>query len=409
MHRYRHWNFAKLILALLVAPMIAFAGSGDKSTQSFSQKKYFINGFASQAAIHSSDNNFLGKTDDTLSTDFTEIGIIFNARPFDHFQASMQILGRRDGVSHDKKLRIDFAFLSYTFINNFDWQLGFRGGRLKAPFGLYGDTRDVAFTRPTIFLPQAIYLDRIRNTGFSQDGIQFFLTRNAENYRLNWQIAVVDPTPDKDEINNFYPLPVTGTIEAKPSYVTRLLFEPVSGTHRFALTYNYTNSGYKPSENDFLRITKTTIRYLLISYELSYENFSLITEIMDIDVALGDSSTDFPGRKYNENGLSYYLQGTYRFAPQWDFVLRYDSLVSNRNDRSGKDLERQTGGIFPAHAAFAQTWGASVGWYFKKNWLARFEIHDINGTGWISKTNNPASSPTQQRWQIIATQLSYRF
>lgn len=409
MHHYKHWNSANLILALFLAPLIGFANAGDAAQKHFAQKKYFINGFVSQAAIHSSDNNIFGKTNDTLSFDFTEIGLVFNAKPIDKFQLSAQVLGRRDGKSENGKLRIDFAFLTYTLINNFEWQLGFRAGRLKAPFGLYGDTRDVAFTRPTIFLPQSIYLDRIRNTGFSQDGIQIFTTRNSDKYILNWQFSVVDPTPDKDEINDFYPIPVTGKIEANPSYVTRLLLEPVSGIHKLALTYNYTNSGYKPSENDLLQINKTIIRYLLASYEFSKENFSLNLEVMDVDVALGDSSTDFPGRKYNENGLSYYLQSIYRFSPKWDSVLRYDVYYSNRNDRSGTELARQTFGLFPDHASFSKTITASVGWHFKKNWLARLEFHDINGTGWLSKENNPDRLLTQRRWQVIAAQLSHRF
>ncbi|PCI40709.1 MAG: hypothetical protein COB51_14555 [Moraxellaceae bacterium] len=409
MHRYKTCNFANLFLALLIFSLTGFVNANETKAQSFTPKKYFLNGFISQAIIHSTDNNFLGESDDRLSSDFSEVGIIFNAKPIDQFQVSAQILGRRDGISNDGKLRIDFAFLSYTLINNFDWQLGFRGGRLKAPFGFYGDTRDVAFTRPTIFLPQSIYLDRVRNTGFSQDGLQIFASRNAENYHVSWQFSVVDPTPDKDEISDFYPVAVEGKIKANPSYITRLAFEPASGSHKFALTYNRTNSDYKPAPNDFLQISETIIRYILASYEFNNEKFSLIMEIMDIDIALGDSSTHFPGRKYNEDGLSHYIQSTYRFRSNWDAVLRYDTYYTNRNDRSGEALEQQTFGFFLARASFAKTWTASVGWHFHKNWLARLEFHDVDGTGWISKANNPDRFLTHQRWQILAAQLSYRF
>lgn len=409
MHRYKACNFANLFLALLIFSLTGFASANEPKAQSFTPKKYFLNGFISQAIIHSSDNNFLGESDDKLSPDFSEMGIVFNAKPFDQFQISAQVLGRRDSVSNDKKFRIDFAFLSYTLTNNFERQLGFRGGRLKSPFGFYGDTRDVAFTRPTIFLPQSIYLDLIRNTGFSQDGLQFFASRNTESYNLNWQFSVVDPTVDKDEINDFYPTPVAGKIKANPSYITRLAFEPSSGTHKFALTYNHSKSDYKPAPDDFLQISETIIRYILASYEFSQERFSLTMEIMDVDIALGDSSTDFPGRKYNEDGLSHYIQGTYRFRPNWDAVLRYDTYYTNRNDRSGEELERQTAGFLLSHASFAKTWTASIGWRFQKNWLARIEFHDVNGTGWVSRTNNPDRFLTRQRWQIAAAQLSYRF
>lgn len=409
MHRYKAYNFANLFLALLTFSFIGFVNANETNAQPFKPKTYFLNGFISQAIIHTTDNNFLGESDDRLSSDFSEVGIIFNANPIDKFRISAQVLGRRDGISNARKLRIDFAFLSYTLINNFEWQLGFRGGRLKAPFGFYGDTRDVAFTRPTIFLPQSIYLDIIRDTGFSQDGLQIFASRNTEKYNLNWQFSVVDPTPDKAEINDFYPVPIAGKIKPKPSYVTRIAFEPTSGFHKFALTYNHTKSDYKPTPTDLVQISESTIRYVLASYEFSKEKFSLITEIMDIDIALGDSSNDFPGRKYNENGLSHYIQGTYRFGSLWDAVLRYDTYYTNRNDRTGKDLERQTFGLFLAQTSFAKTWTASVGWHFHKDWLARLEFHDVDGTGWFSKTNNPDPLLIRQHWKIVAAQLSYRF
>lgn len=51
-------------------------------------------------------------------------------------------------------------------------KLGVRLGRVKNPFALYNETRDVIWTRPGVLLPQSIYFDALalRQPEISSDG-----------------------------------------------------------------------------------------------------------------------------------------------------------------------------------------------------------------------------------------------
>ncbi|MBS1212726.1 MAG: hypothetical protein H6R26_1343, partial [Proteobacteria bacterium] len=129
-----------------------------------------IHGFASQSYIHTTGNQFFGHSTNMGSLDFTEMGINGSWRPISQLQASMQIVYRRAGRTDDQDLRIDFGFLDYSFLSDSDDLLGIRLGRVVNPIGLYNDTRDMPFTRPSILLPQSIYFDINRNLALSSDG-----------------------------------------------------------------------------------------------------------------------------------------------------------------------------------------------------------------------------------------------
>lgn len=64
--------------------------------------------------------------------------------------------------------------MDYAPVETADRRLGVRVGRVRLRLGLYNDTRDVAFTRPSILLPQSIYFDRTRELQISGDGILFY-------------------------------------------------------------------------------------------------------------------------------------------------------------------------------------------------------------------------------------------
>ena len=413
MRHYRYLNIINLLLATSLTSSLAWASSNP-----FAQKKYSINGFFSQAAIYSSDNNFFGESDDSVSIEYTELGAVLNAKPFKNFQFSGQLLGLRNGRNEEGKIRLDFAFLTYSFINTFDWNSGFRLGRLKAPFGLYGDTRDVAFTRPSIFLPQSIYFDRVRNTGFSQDGLQFFAEQARDTFNWTWQFAVVDPTPDEDEIKDFSSSPLDSKVDGQTSYVSRLLIESATGQHKAAISYTYT--GYELNFEEFFLnfTTDTLVTYALLSYQFNNEKMTIDIEIMDLSVDLEKLEFIRLPESYYQNGLSQNIQLTYRLKPDLNIIARYDAYYINRNDRHGKLLEDLTSASnsfglslfsFPAHSAFAKNYLLGLSWNFSKNWLARIEYHQIQGTGWLSRNDNPIPLETAKHWHMLAGQISFRF
>ena len=75
---------------------------------------------------------------------------------------------------YDGTPSLDYGLIDLTLNETDTRLLGVRLGRLKNPLGLYNETRDVPFTRPSVFLPQSVYFDKVRNLILSTDGLMFY-------------------------------------------------------------------------------------------------------------------------------------------------------------------------------------------------------------------------------------------
>ena len=129
-----------------------------------------VHGFLTQGYFLTSSNRVFGHSEGDGSLDFIEAGINASWTPLPRLQLAVQPLFRRAGAGHDSDFEPDFGLIDYALFSTADRQLGLRLGRIKNPLGLYNDTRDVAFTRPSILLPESIYLDSARELFVSSDG-----------------------------------------------------------------------------------------------------------------------------------------------------------------------------------------------------------------------------------------------
>ena len=122
-----------------------------------------VHGFLTQGYfLTSNNNNFFGESKRGGSLGFTEIGVNASWALRPNVLLAVQVLSRRAGEAAKGEPELDFALLDYAAVETADRRLGVRLGRVRLPFGLYNDTRDVAFTRPSILLPQSIYFERTR-------------------------------------------------------------------------------------------------------------------------------------------------------------------------------------------------------------------------------------------------------
>ena len=109
--------------------------------------------FLSQGYFLTTDNNLFGSSERGGSLDFTEIGVNASWTPWPNLLLAAQVLSRRAGEAAENEPELDFALLDYAVLATAsgDWA---RGWRVSVALGLYNDTRDVAFTRPSILSPQ---------------------------------------------------------------------------------------------------------------------------------------------------------------------------------------------------------------------------------------------------------------
>lgn len=364
-----------------------------------------IHGFASQSYLHTSGNNFFGYGKNMGSLDFTEIGLNGSWRPLSQLQASMQIVYRRAGKTDNSNVRIDFGFLDYSFLSDADKLFGIRAGRVFNPYGLYNDTRDMPFTRPSIFLPQSVYYDANRNLGLSGDGVQVYGEYRTKfgDFFLNAN-GFYSRTEDPD-LKHAFTGNLPGKFDGEPSWVTRLIYEWDGGRIRLGVTTGDLVGKYHP-EGGPINLQPGTFSFkpLLFSAQYNAENWTLTSEYVSKPVRFNDFGPLIPDREVQGEG--YYFQGTYRFSEKLEGFVRYDVLYWDTSDRSGKKFAAASG--LPAHNRFAKDITAGLAWYVTTSIMVRAEYHNINGTGWISGLENTPATESQH-WDLFALSLSFRF
>jgi hypothetical protein len=148
-----------------------------------------VHGFLSQGYFLISSNRMLGHSEGDGSLDFIEAGINASWTLLPRLQLAVQGLFRRAGAGHESDFELDFGLMDYALLSTADRRLGIRLGRIKNPFGLYNDTRDVAFTRPSILLPESIYFDKAREFAVSADGAQVYGNSTADGETSPWSLA----------------------------------------------------------------------------------------------------------------------------------------------------------------------------------------------------------------------------
>lgn len=368
-----------------------------------------FHGFMSQGLFHSSGNNVYGSSRDGVSAGSTEVGLNVIYQPLNNLHFAAQGLYQRAGAitGNAGEFSLDFAFIDFSFLNFESGNVGVRGGRIKHPWGLYNETRDVAFTHPTIFLP-LLYFERSRKVMLSMNGGQVYTNYNTDFGNINFKFSYGMVNADSRNLllaitNN--PL-VPGRLKAKPSFVTQLSYELMEGRYIVAVSYADVNMGYTSDITfDPYAALDVNMRPLNFSAQYNGEKFNLTSEYTlrwnSFSGARSVQTDAAPISQY------WYVQAGYRVLDNLMFTLRYDDMVQNTSDPRGHIFHHLTG--LPAHITFAQDIVLGVRWDITPSWMLRMEYHQVHGAASISLIDNPEVNNLALDWNIYAMQLAYRF
>lgn len=365
-----------------------------------------VHGFLSQGFLHTSDNNFFGKSDDSISHDFRELGVNGSWNILPDLHVAMQVVWRDAGDTDNGGFRIDYGLVNYNLYSSETSLLALRGGRVPTPLGFYNDTRDVAATRPSILLPQSIYFDANRNLALSADGGYLYGEHRTDYGEFTLNVGAVTPRMDDPDFNYVILGGSPGQMEGDTSWVARLGYEweRESGLLRLAVTYAGFQGDYRPIAGAFLQPGSWQFHPLILSAQYNAEKWSLTGEYALRRADL----TDFaPRPDFGFTGQSFYIQGTYKLTDALEGIIRYDELVWDLNDEKGNRFSELTGGLVPNHSRFAQDWTFGLRYEILPSLMLSAEYHRINGTGWISALENPQG--TTQHWDLYTTMISYSF
>ncbi|KGE78901.1 hypothetical protein FP66_01040 [Halomonas salina] len=361
-----------------------------------------LHGFLSQALVITDDNDFFGPSSDHGgSLEFTEIGANVSLRPHEDVLLAAQVLSRRAGGERgDAEPKLDYGLIDYQLQSNQQRNIGVQLGRFKNPFGFYNQTRDVAFTRPGILLPQSIYFDRTRSLALSGDGLSIYHEERLAHGNLRTQFGFGRSRVEQDVDRALGLEPFPGEFKPDTSAIGQIRYEHDGGRIITALSAADANADYD-SPGTFPGDGKFHFQPWVFSFQYNQELWSLTAEYAIRKLAL----EGFNGIEDRENiGESWYLQYQRRFHDDWQWLVRYDHLVNDRDDPTGKNY---TAG--PDHSQFARDWTFGLQWTPTPRIMLAGEYHYIDGTGWLPTQDNPEPSDTDRYWNMLLFQVAFRF
>jgi len=390
------WNSLLLAGLLAASPVWADELAGPR---------YHIQGFAAQGLIGSTNNRFFGDSKDGVSTAFTEAGLHGTWQTLDALRLSGQVLYRRAGESDKEGLRLDYAQADWQFLQTETTQLGLKFGKVKLPYGLYNETRDVPFTRPGILLPQSVYVDNSRDLLLAAPGA-FLHGASVQQYgATDFLLGWVRPEFDSPSVDySFLGAPRPGKLKGKGAIGARLRWDIPTDT-TLMVTYANATGDYTPGNADALRAGSIHFRNLLFSAQQRLDTVTLTAEYGEPRFDIAGFGPFLPdSHRVIQAG---YLQGEWRFLPAWELMLRHDIFYRDKHDKSGRQFAAATG--LPAHSMFARDTTLGLRWDTTPNLMLRAEFHHVDGTGWLPGPDNPNFFSREQRWNMWLLQAAYRF
>ncbi len=387
---------------------LVLLGGASHPVGALGSDSFQFNGFISQGLLWTSDNQLFGDSK-AGSLDFGELALNASYEVTPRLRAAGQVLSRRAGATDDGQLHLDYGLLDYAVHSTMTRRAGLRLGRVKNPFGFYNDTRDVPFTRPSILLPQGLYLDRLRNVALAADGGQLYLEADTAQgiltAQLNLGVATcVDGNLETVLLNQDWPGKfATGA----PLFAGRLLYQTPDGRWQFALSGYRLDLDYEPgAAADPLGEGRIDISSGILSLGFESLPWRVTAEYQALAVHFYGPGAGFGDATFV--GDNYALQLDYRMAPDWEVFLRHDVNILDRNDPDGRSYAAHNPGV-PASSRYGRDWTLGLRHDLNAHWMVRAEYHWVQGTSWLPVQENPLTEARVPHWQLLALLLSYRF
>ena len=368
-----------------------------------------LHGFATQGYVKTTDNRFFGDSDSSGgSFDFTELGVNASYKATSSVLLSGQILSRRAGDMYDGSPTVDYALVDWNLSNSDEKSIGILAGRIKNTLGFYNDTRDVAFTRPSIFLPQQIYFDRVRNMLLSADGAHLYGRFYGDMGDLLLNIGLGKGSVDENVEIDFLGYDFGGRLESKDlAFIARAEYQTPDAAWRFGLSAAKATLGFDAKPQDPIGSGEFDVFYWVASAQYNAERWSLTAEYMEEPVDFKDFGPLVDNRDSTIQG--YYLQGSYLVRNDLELIARYAEGFTDKDDRNGTRQSAMTGGMVPPYAFYQKDWMIGLRWDVTPNFMLRAEYQWNDGTWTLSRRENPVPSDLVKDWDMFSLLASYRF
>lgn len=364
-------------------------------------------GFIAQGLIKTSDDSFVA-FDDEISTNLTELGINGSVRLAPAWRIAGQLVYLEGGNRYPSGARLDYLFVDWNFYSSLDWQANLYLGRSKNQHWLYSSTRDVPFTRASIVLPQSVYFDAFRDIAVSSDGVALQVRHSNYygDFTYNWSYGV---TPISNQQHKMLlGRDVSGKLQLGHDHKASLYWQPSLSRLSMGVSLIDTEFSFARQDEPLFTDANFTVQRVMLHMRYHQELWELALELQQERVKV----EGFFAHGFNQNqfGQGGYLLLQYRPTEQWRLFGFVDYSVNNKNDRSGRELEINTGGKVADYFAYQHTFATGLNYDFSLSLSLSAEVHWVKGVGRLSPVIVPDIANNQaEYWQLYALQLMYRF
>jgi len=391
--------------------------------QSFEIGTLNVHGFASQGYLRTTDNDYLAKTKKG-STEFNDVAVNVSKEMSDRLRVGCQFLARDLGDAGNDKANLDWGYGDYRFRD----ELGVRVGKVKRPMGLYNEGRDVDMLRTSIFLPQSVYREDMRDIMNAAKGGAVYGTIPAESLgSFDYQYVYGSKDLDLDSVAlrrqflNRFPGVDVEEIETNIRYTsTAHLFwnAPVKGL-KLGVSYETARIEASspavpdtPTNDPDVVVPGQPARHLRIDLDsvwvtsVQYRRGDLMLTAEYIDTVQKFTMDSGPEGRVSRKGhsLGYYGGIDYRFNPWLEVGGYYSVYYPNKHDRNGSELVAYG---MPDYMGWQKDACISFRFDPVPGWICKLEGHYIDGAAQVFDYQNPQE--VEERWGLFAAKVTYSF
>jgi hypothetical protein len=367
--------------------------------------------FVSQGYMKtSSTNNWVIPDSGKGSFEFNEFGVNLSKQLSPKMRVAFQLFAQDRGDIGNDKVTIDYAYGDYRFSDAF----GVRLGKIKRPYGLYGETRDTDSLRTYILLPQVLYNERNRDTSIAQSGVGFYgtlRTKAAGSFAYQLQYGALPLDLDSGPVVDTelsYPVQVTG-ITADPAFAGSLEWNtPLPGLRigatvsDLSVTYQTVTTpaalySFKMPAGTPFPISLENFTVVIYSAEYTWRNLVVAGECVR---TRGHIKLPFMNVPAVEEG--WWAGGSYRINDLFEVGGYYSPHYRDPNDHGGSTYKQQR------LSAPWEMWRKDLAMTLRidpvKHFIVKFEGHKMDGTHRTFK-----SADNKQNWYAFLAKATFSF
>lgn len=383
---------------IILAIFICFA----TTASAFDAESIQIHGFLSQGYLQTDTNDALFAKTSEGTFEFNEFGVNLASQVNDDLRIGVQLLSRDLGDIGNNEVQLDWAYGDYNYRN---W-LGFRAGKMKTPYGLYNQSRDIDAARTSIILPSSIYSEAYREsisttTGFGAygelpGGVEYQAAYGTTQLKEDEGVSKILGGVTKNfGVTEFTDTSVDWAYAGDLKWPT-----PIDG-----LTLGVSTMGYKatisaePSSLDF----EFEIESYVGSVEYVVGDLTLASEYqqMTLDYTVVTPSLHTP-HNGEYTGESYYVLASYRVNDWFEAGTYYNVEYFDKDDKDGKAFEQMGQ---PAAQGWIKDLALTTRFDVNDNLVLKLEGHLMDG---LYHVEYDAADP-DDTWYMFAAKVTFSF